>query len=212
MKKITDFIVEKRHIILVMFIILSVVAVITSQKVNINYEIAEYLPSTSETRKGMDIMEDKFKEIKSSSLNIMFEDLQEDKKTEIYDELTQIKGVDSVDYDNTEDYNKDNYTLYVINVEDTEDSETSRDVYNTINEQFKDYKTYTSGNIANRNKPVLAMWIIVLAVGCALVILMIMSESYVEPILFLISILMAVLLNKGSNVIFSSVSNITDSI
>lgn len=212
MKKFTDFIINKRHIILILFIILSIISVILSEKVNINYDIAEYLPSTSETRIGMDIMEEKFKEIKSSSLNVMFEDLQEEKKTEIYDDLTKIKGVDSVDYDNTENYNKDNYTLYVINVADTEDSKTASDIYNEIEEQFKDYEVYTSGSIADRNKPVLPMWIMVLAVGCALVILTVMSESYVEPILFLISILMAVLLNKGSNVIFSSVSNITDSI
>ena len=77
----------------------------------------------------MDIMESNFKEIKSSSLNVMFEDLQEDKKTEIYNELTQIKGVNSVDYDNTEDYNKENFSLYVINVDDTEDSELASDVY-----------------------------------------------------------------------------------
>ena len=123
MKKFTDFIINKRHIILVLFIILSIISVILSQKVNINYDIAEYLPSTSETRIGMDIMESNFKEIKSSSLNVMFEDLQEDKKTEIYNELTQIKGVDSVDNDNTQNYNKENYTLYVINVDDTEESE-----------------------------------------------------------------------------------------
>ena len=212
MKKFTDFIINKRHIILVLFIILSIISVILSQKVNINYEIAEYLPSTSETRIGMDIMEEKFKEIKSSSLNVMFEDLQEEKKTEIYDKLTQIEGVDSVDYDNTENYNKDNYTLFIINVADTEDSKAASDVYSEIEEQFKDYKIYTSGSIAEKNKPVLPIWIVVLAVGCALIILTIMSESYVEPILFLITILMAVLLNKGSNVIFSSVSNITDSI
>ena len=93
MKKFTDFIINKRHIILVLFIILSIISVILSQKVNINYDIAEYLPSTSETRIGMDIMESNFKEIKSSSLNVMFEDLQEDKKTEIYNELTQIKEI-----------------------------------------------------------------------------------------------------------------------
>ena len=125
MKKFTDFIINKRHIILVLFIILSIISVILSQKVNINYDIAEYLPSTSETRIGMDIMERDFKEIKSSSLNVMFEELQEDKKTEVYNELTQIKGVDSVDYDKTENYNKDNYTLYVINVDDTADSRIS---------------------------------------------------------------------------------------
>lgn len=212
MKKLTNFIVNKRYFVLVFFIIISIFAVFTSQKVNINYDISKYLPSTSETRKGMDIMEEKFKEIKSSSLNLMFEDLQQEKKTEIYEQLTQIKGVDSVDYDDTEEYNKDNYTLYVINVADKEDSESASEVYNEINQQFKDYKIYTSGSISDRNKSVLPISIVVLAVGCALVILTIMCESYVEPILFLISILMAVLLNKGSNIIFSSVSNITDSI
>ena len=177
MKKFTDFIINKRHIILVLFIILSIISVILSQKVNINYEIAEYLPSTSETRIGMDIMESNFKEIKSSSLNVMFEDLQEDKKTEIYNELTQIKGVNSVDYDNTEDYNKDNYTLYVINVDNTEDSELASDVYKEIKEHYnKDYKIYTSGSISERNNPVLPTWIVVLAVVCALVILISLSS------------------------------------
>ena len=89
MRKFTDFIVNKRHIILVLFIILSIISAILSQKVEINYDIAKYLPSTSETRIGMDIMEEKFKEIKSSSLNLMFEGLQEDEKTKVYDELTR---------------------------------------------------------------------------------------------------------------------------
>lgn len=213
MKKFTDFIINKRHFILVLFVILSIISVILSRKVNINYDIAEYLPSTSETRIGMDIMEREFKEIKSSSLNLMFEDLQEDKKTEINDELTQIKGVESVDYNDTEDYNKDNYTLYVINVDDTEDSELASNVYKEIKEHYnKDYKIYTSGTIAERNEPVLPAWIVVLAVVCALVILIIMCGSYVEPFLFLTSILIAVLLNNGTNIIFGTVSNITSSI
>lgn len=213
MKKFTDFIINKRHTILVLFIILSIISVILSKKVNINYEISKYLPSTSETRIGMDIMERDFKEIKSSSLNVMFEELQEDKKTEVYNELTQIKGVDSVDYDNTENYNKDNYTLYVINVDDTEDSKIASDVYKEIKEHYnKEYKIYTSGAISERNNPVLPTWIVVLAVGCAILILIIMCESYVEPFLFLTSILIAVLLNNGTNIIFGTVSNITSSI
>ena len=212
MRKFTDFIINKRHLILILFIILSIISVFLSKKVNINYEISEYLPSTSETRIGMDIMENEFKEIKSSSLNLMFEDLQEDKKTEIYDELTQIEGVDSVDYDNTENYNKDNYTLYVINVDDTEDSKQASDVYEEVTKNYKDYTIYTSGNISERNNPVLPTWIVVLAVVCALIILIIMCDSYVEPFLFLTSILIAVLLNNGTNIIFGTVSNITSSI
>lgn len=212
MRKFTDFIVNKRYIILVLFIILSIIAAILSNKVNINYDIAEYLPSTSETRVGMDIMEEKFKEIKASSLDVMFKGLSEEQKNEILEYLNNISGVSSIDYDETENYNKDGYTLYVINVDDLEDSKLSSDIYNDIKNHFEDYEMYTSGSIAERNKPVLPMWIMVLAIGCAIIILTVMCESYVEPILFLISILMAVLLNKGSNVIFNSVSNITDSI
>lgn len=212
MKKFTDFIVNKRHIILILFIILSIISVILSKKVNINYDIAEYLPSTSETRIGMDIMDQNFKEIKSSSLDVMFEDLQEDRKTQIYQELTQINGVSSVDYDHTENYNKDKYTLYVINVDDTEDSELASNVYKEITKNYKNDTIYTGGEIAERNNPVLPTWIVVLAVGCALIILIIMCESYVEPFLFLASILIGVLLNNGTNIIFGTVSNITSSI
>lgn len=45
-----------------------------------------------------------------------------------------------------------------------------------------------------------------------MIILIIMCESYVEPFLFLFTIGLAVFLNKGTNVFFDSVSNITDSI
>ena len=212
MKKITDFIVDKRYIILFLFVILSGISVVLANKVNISYDISEYLPSDSETRIGMDIMEKDFKEVKSSYLNIMFKGLDDNQKEDIFEYLSNVNGVSSVDYDESDNYNRDDYTLFVVNVDDFDDSKLSSSVYDNITEHFKEYELYTSGSIVDRNKPVLPMWIMVLAVCFALIILTVMCESYIEPILFLASILMAVLLNKGSNVIFSSVSNITDSI
>lgn len=212
MRKITDFIVDKRNIILAIFIILTIIAAVVSTKVNINNDIAKYLPSTSETRIGMDIMEQDFKEIKSSALNVMFKGLNETQKDEILEYLKDIEGVDSVDYDKTEDYNKDDYTLYVINVNDVEDSELATDVYNNIKNHFEDYEMYTSGAIEENNKELLPSWIMAVAVICIIIILTIMCESYIEPIIFLITILMAIILNSGSNIIFDSVSNITSSI
>lgn len=212
MKKITDFIVNKRYVILSIFIILAIISAILSKQVKINYDIAEYLPSTSETRIGMDIMEDSFESQEKSSFNLMFKGITNEEKESIKNYLENTENVSSVDYDQTDDYNKDDYTLYVINVEADKDSETSANVYNNIMEHFKDYETTTSGDISDRNNPVLQNWIIILAVGCALVILIIMSESYIEPFLFLFTILLGVLLNKGTNIIFGSVSNITQSI
>ncbi len=211
MKKITDFIVENRYLVLVIFIILTIISAVLANKVNINYDIAKYLPDTSETRIGMNIMEEEFDEL-NGSLNIMFKDLTEDEKNEIYNYLVGVEGVESVNYENTEEYNKDNYTLYEINVDDLADSQQAKNVYNEITEKYEDYEIETSGSVAERNKPVLHLWIILLAIACALVILIIMCESYAEPFLFLAAILMAVLLNKGTNIIFSSVSHITDAI
>ncbi len=211
MKKITDFIVNKRYWILGLFIILLVIAAILSRQVNINYDISRYLPNTSETRIGMDIMDSEFEE-NESSFNIMFKGLTEEKKDEIYNYLVSVNGVSSVDYEKNENYNKEDSTLYVVNVDDKEDSNLAKEVYNEITNKYKNDEIYTSGAIAERNTDVLPMWIIVLAVSCAIIILIIMCESYIEPFLFLVTILMAVVLNNGTNIIFDSVSNITNSI
>ena len=212
MRKITDFIINKRHFILVLFIVFTIISAILSSKVKINYDIAKYLPDTSETRIGMDIMEKEFEGTETSTLNLMFKDLEDEEKFEIKNDLESIDGVESVDYDNSENYNKENYTLYVITIDDKSDSQKGTDIYNQITEKYKDYTIYTSGDVSECNKTVLPFWIVALAVVCALVILLIMCESYVEPFLFLTSILMAVVLNKGTNIIFQNVSNITNSI
>lgn len=212
MRKVTDFIIEKRNCVLTIFIILSVVCLYLSTKVHINYDLTEYLPSTSETRIGMDIMKDEFPELDTSALNVMFKDLSTEDKNKIKDELENIEGVSSVTYDDSDKYNKDEYTLYEITVDGADDSKNAANVYKSVKDNYKDYEVYTSGEVATRNAPVLNIAVIALAIFCAMIILIIMCDSYVEPFLFLFVIGLAVFLNKGTNIIFSSVSNITTSI
>ncbi len=212
MRKVTDFIIEKRNYVLTIFIILSVVCLYLSTKVNINYDLTEYLPSTSETRIGMDIMNDEFPELDTSALNVMFKDLSTEDKNKIKDELENIEGVSAVTYDDSDKYNKDEYTLYEITVDGADDSKNAANVYKSVKDNYKDYEVYTSGEVATRNAPVLNIAVIALAIFCAMIILIIMCDSYVEPFLFLFVIGLAVFLNKGTNIIFSSVSNITTSI
>ncbi|MGM9835114.1 MAG: MMPL family transporter [Bacilli bacterium] len=212
MKKFTDFIVNKKYIILVVCIILSAICLFLNTKVNINYDIAKYLPSTSETRIGMDIMEKEFEEVKSSSLNIMFDGLNSEEKEEILSKLSNIDNVSSVNYDESENYNIDNYTLYTINIDDTSNSKKAAELYKNITKEFKNYDISLSGPINDANKPVLHLWIVLLAIAFAMVILIIMCESYIEPFLFLFVIGLAVFLNNGTNIIFSSVSHITNAI
>ena len=70
MKKLVNFIVEKRILMLILFNIFAIICVILTNKVNINYDISKYLPEDSEVRQGLDIMETEFKE-NSSSFNLI---------------------------------------------------------------------------------------------------------------------------------------------
>lgn len=216
MKKIKDtlinFIVDKKYFILVVFTILSIFSLFISSKVNINYDISAYLPKSSETRIGKDLMDENFSGVSTSTLNLMFKDLENEKREQVKTDISNIEGVKEVSHDDSSDYNKDEYTLYIITVDDKEDSKTATDVYNEIVDKYSDYEIYTSGSVSEWNKPVLHMWIIAFAIISAMIILIIMCESYVEPFLFLYAIGLAVFVNMGTNIIFPSVSHITNSI
>ncbi len=210
MKKITDFIVKGRYFFLVLFIILSGICLFLSTKVTINEDIMKYLPKSSETKIGKDLMDDEFRKQDTSILNVMFKNLSNSDKQKILEKLKDIKGVSSVSYENTAEYNKKNYTLYILNVDDYDSSKTATNVYNYVNNNFK--TAGMSGSIYDENKPILQLWIVIIAVIFAMIILIILSDSYLEPFLYLISIGIAIFINKGTNIMFDSVSSITNSI
>ena len=209
MRKVTDFIVKARYVFLTLFVILAIFSLYLGTKVNINEDIMKYLPETSEIKIGKDIMDEEFIEQDSSVLNVMFKGLSDTEKEDTLKKLESINGVSSVLYENTDEYNRDKYTLYVLNVDDYDHSKTAENVYNEVNEMKPEAM---SGSIYSEWKPVLQIWIVVVAIAMAMIILTILSESYIEPWLYLISIGIAVFINKGTNIIFPSVSNITDSI
>ena len=210
MKKITDFIVKGRYFFLVLFIILAGLGLFLSTKVSINEDIMKYLPVNSETKIGKNIMENEFIEQDSSILNVMFKGLSNSEKKDILKKLQNIEGVSSVDYQNTDEYNKDHYTLYVLHVDDYDHSKTATNVYHYVLDHFK--SAFMSGSIYEENKPILQEWIVVIAISFAMIILIILSDSYVEPWLYLIAIGIAVFINKGTNIMFDSISSITNSI
>ena len=96
MRKITNFIVKGRYVFLTLFILLAVFSLYLSTKVNINEDIMKYLPKTSETKIGKDIMEEEFSEQDSSTLNVMFKGLTDTEKEATLKKLESIDGVSSV--------------------------------------------------------------------------------------------------------------------
>ncbi len=171
------------------------------------------MPADSETTLGLNIMNDEFNYDSTSAYEMMLTDVPDDEKMKIKKDIESIEGVKSVDYDESDTYNRGQYTRYKINVNAPADSEIADRVYNTIHDEYKDrFEIEEAGQVYNFNGEVMKLHVTLLAIGCAMVILLLMSKSWVEPWLFLFAILLAVVANKGTNIIFPNVSHITDAI
>ena len=83
MKKISNFIVKFRYFLLIFFIALAGISLVVSQNVKVNHDITKYMPESSETSQGKAIMDEEFAEVETSSLSVMFDNLENDKKQSV---------------------------------------------------------------------------------------------------------------------------------
>ena len=137
-KKLSNFIVNKRIVILAVMLILAAVSVICSQFVEINEDMTKYLPDDSNMKAGLDIMEAEFPEMETSNtIRVMFDDLTDARKETVLEELGEIPYVDSVDYDaESSDYNRDHHTLFVLNMSCDYGSEEEAAIEAALKSQF----------------------------------------------------------------------------
>ncbi len=211
MKKTASFIVNKRVLILTVFLILTVISGILIPSVNINSDMTKYLPESSQMKIGTDIMTREFGG-ELSVLNVMLKGLSEDQKYDIRASLSEIPGVDSVIYDDTEKYNKDDYTLYSLNIGHFAGSAETKAVFDAVKEQYASYDVKLGGDAAGKSAMNELPKMFTAALLILMLILFLMCNSWIEPILFLATIGIAIILNMGTNLFFGSVSDITFSI
>ncbi|MBQ7780278.1 MAG: MMPL family transporter [Clostridia bacterium] len=211
-KKFSNFIVNKRNIVLAVMLVLAVASIICSQFVEINEDMTKYLPDDSNMKAGLDIMEDEFPEMETSnSIRVMFDDLTDAQKETVLAELSTIPNVDSVDYDaESSDYNKDNHTLFVLNMSCEYGSDEEAAIESALESQFADYTVVWKNN--DTGFPGIPVLLIVVALAILLTVLFIMCDSWIEPLLFLVVIGVAVVINGGTNLILGNVASITNSI
>ena len=211
-KKFSNFIVNKRNIVLAVMLVLAVASIICSQFVEINEDMTKYLPDDSNMKAGLDIMEDEFPEMETSnSIRVMFDDLTEAQKETVLTELSAIPNVDSVDYDaESSDYNKDNHTLFVLNMSCDYGSDEEAAIESALESQFAGYTVVWKNN--DTGFPGIPVLLIVVALAILLTVLFLMCDSWIEPLLFLVVIGVAVVINGGTNLILGNVASITNSI
>lgn len=213
MNKISEFLIKRRNLILIIVTIFTIYSITLISKVNVISDMTKLLPDDSQMKIGIDIMEDEFSNLEEDTvIKVMSTNLDNEKKLELIEKLEKLNTVTSVDYkEDSEDYNKDNYSLFIVNTDVSYDS----NKFTTLLEQIEtnlvdDYNLIiASGEEASPSIPIFVMFI---AVAVIMIILFLMCGSWIEPFLFMASIGIAVVINMGTNAYFDWVSETTFSI
>ena len=212
MKRIAGWIVDGHNFVLLFMLIIAVLCGFLIPKVEINTDMTKYLPDNSQMSQGLEIMKENFGNMSTSqTIRVMFKDLNAEQITATKSYLESIENVDSVSYvADSPDYNKDGYTKFVVNTSFTYGSPEEVGIEKAIKTAFSSYEMeLMNDNTSSMDMP----WgMVIVAIILLFIILFIMSGSWFEPVLFMATVGIAVVINMGTNIVLGSVSQITMSI
>lgn len=209
--KLSDFIVQHRKPVFIGMLILTLLCALLMLKVPVNTDMSKYLPDDSSMKIGSDLMAEEFPDTTiPKTIRVMFTGLAQEETAAIQEQLAGLPYVDSVDYEaDSSDYNKGEYKLFIVSTSYDYNSKEEKAIQEAIATEFASYAPEIKNDNTNSDTAILTVPIIAGALSLLLFILFFMSYSWVEPILYLITIAFAVAINMGTNIFLGSISNVT---
>ncbi|MCR5742694.1 MAG: MMPL family transporter [Lachnospiraceae bacterium] len=227
MKGFGEKVVRFRIPILIISLILLIPSVIGMIKTRVNYDILYYLPDNIETMEGQDILLKDFG--KGAYAMFIAKDMDDRNAEALQKELEQIDGVAEVIWYNSiagelvpqeilpEDiydfYHAEDSTLMAVFFSDTTSADSTMDAIEEMRKVAGE-KCFLSGMsaIVTDTKIMVENELftyVAIAAVLALIVMSVTLDSFLVPVLFLLSIGMAILYNMGTNVLKGEISFIT---
>ena len=227
MDGLTRGITRHKKLVIAVFLVAAVLSAVLILGVSVNYDLTDYLPEDSESTIALDLM---YEEFGSGVPNtrVMVRNLTLTGAAEMKTKLAAASGVSGVMWlDDVEDmstpvelmdpatveqYWHDGTALYQVTIDEGRESEAVAAIYEI---------TGTDGAVSGNAASTASMQNLVVSevLGAAsilvpiiIIILLITTTSWISPVLFLLTIGVAVLINMGTNVIFGEISFVTQSV
>lgn len=228
--RLARFIIHRKKLIESIFFISCAVSMFAMLFVNVNYDLTEYLPKDAQTNIGLDVMREEFGYPGTARVMIkdvsLYEAKQYKDKLEAVDGVDQIlwcdstaniySGEDFINEDDIDDYYKDRCAVMDITFDEEDDSPRTSGAIDEMRAITGD-KGYFVG-MAVQNKSLAetveseSNRILVIAVIMIFLILCISTTSWTEPILFMLVMGVAVMLNRGTNIFVGTLSFLTNNV
>lgn len=220
-------IVKYRAVILMISILLLIPSALGYLNTRVNYDVLTYLPKDIETMKGQDIMVEDFG---TGAFSMFIVDGMEDKDVvKLKEKIEKVDHVENVLwYDSVADisipqsmlpdelyevFHSDTGTMMAIFFDEGTSSDGTMDAIEEIR-GIAGKQCFLSGmsaivtdtkNLSERETPIYVL----IAVLLSTLVLGLTMESFFVPVLFLLSIGMAIIYNLGTNIFMGEISYIT---
>ena len=213
MEKIASVIVDKRNILFLAFLAAAIFCAFSRNWVQVNDSLTDYLPENTETRQGLELMEQEF--VTFGTAEIMVQNITFEQAQALCEKIEHTDGVKSVEFDDSRDHYASASALFSVTFDGEENDQVSIDALAEVREKLSDYDLYVSSTVGNPLKAVINSEMLVvdiIAVVIIVLVLLLTSKTYAEIPVLLITFGAAAILNMGTNYLMGEISFVTNSI
>ncbi|MBR1925687.1 MAG: MMPL family transporter [Clostridia bacterium] len=223
MNKFANFIVKGRYWFLGIFFALLVASGVLMSFVNVNYDLTEYLPDNSSTKESISLMKEEFGATGTAS--IMLEGVSQDEATNIAEKVSNIESISTAvitKYQTKEDVGYALMSVFLIDGDYTQEAEQSlKEIENVLTGESgllgenQNYYLTGSAQTAVSSRVSILGEIPIILLACVVIVILVLlftTRSWIEPLIFLIVIGSAILINMGTNYFLGSISFISNSV
>ena len=223
MNWLSEFVDRHKKSIIITFVAVSLVGVLLFLLTPVNYNMMDYLPEDANSTKALNLMQKEFDQ-PLPNLNVMVENVSLTQALKIKEQIANSDYVKEVlwlddtvnlqtplqvqDTATVETYYKDGNALYMVSVEDGQERTAIASIRNAIGDckvSGSAADQATSQDMAVSE----AMKAIILIIPVTILILILVTESWIEPQFYLLNIGTPVLINLGANFFRGEISFVT---
>lgn len=211
--KICGFIVDKRNLFFLLFGILIIFSAISQNWVGVENSMSHYLPASTETKQGLDLMEEEF--ITYGTCNVMVANVSYEQAETIGARLEMLEGVYSVDFDDTEEHYTNGSAYYTITFDYDEKDDSCLEALDAVKTMLDGYDYYLTTSLGDTQSELIAEEMNTITVLVAIIVvtvLLLTTQAYAEIPVLLITFLSAAIVQMGTNFILGTISFVSNSV
>lgn len=213
MIKVATFIVDKRNLFFLLFVLAIIFSIIAMNWVKVENQLSAYLPETTETRQGLDLMDQEF--VTYGSAKVMVSNITYDDAQVIADEIEARPDVSMLNFDNTAEHYNNFSALYDITFAYPETDDRCLDGLDEIKERLADYDLYVSTSMGDAAAEQIDKEMNVVSVLVAIIVvsvLLLTSQTWAEVPVLLLTFISAAAISMGTNYLLGTISFVSDSV